>query len=77
MGTLLKIFRTQSYREIEAQFCKSEEFGPNVHEVVGSAVNKGLLEPVDHKSYQVQDLLKKYNRPENCTSLQVPAVNKL
>ncbi|XP_060570060.1 uncharacterized protein LOC132728435 [Ruditapes philippinarum] len=62
---------------IEAQFSKQEEFGPKVHEVVGSAVNKGLVEPVDHKASQVQDLLKKYNRPENCTSLQVPVVNKL
>lgn len=69
--------KLQKLKIIEAQFSKQEEFGPNVHEVVGSTVNKGLVEPVDHKSSQVQGLLKKYNRLENFTSLQVPVVNKL
>jgi hypothetical protein len=35
---------------IEAQFSKQEEFGPKVYELVGSAVNKDLVEPVDHKA---------------------------
>ena len=69
--------KLKKLKDVEAQFSKQEEFAPNVHEVVASAVNKGLLEAVDHKSSTVTDLLKKYNRPENCTSLQVPAVNKL
>ena len=46
------------------------------HEVVASTVNQGLEAPVDHKTEHVQTLLKKYDRPSNCTFLEVPKVNK-
>lgn len=32
----------QKLKNIEAKFSKQLDVGPNVHEVVGSAVNKGL-----------------------------------
>jgi len=55
---------------------KEEEFSPPVHEELASTVNGGLAAFVDHKSQTVNDLLKKYKRPENCEYLQVPKVNK-
>ena len=69
--------RLKKMKAVESQFVKEEEFGPSVHAVIASTVNKGLSEPVDHKSPAVQELLSKYHRPESCDFLQVPLVNKL
>lgn len=44
--------------------------------MVANTVNQGLEATVEHKSDIVQDLLKKYERPENCKFMDVPKVNK-
>ena len=69
--------KLKKLKAVESQFTPQELFGPSVHEAIAATVNKGLSEPVDHKSSSVQDLLSKYNRAENCSFLDVPKVNKL
>ena len=63
-------------KKLNSSFVKERKFSESVHEVVASTVNQGLEAPVDHKTEHVQTLLKKYDRPSNCTFLEVPKVNK-
>lgn len=64
-------------KAVESTFIKQEECGPSVHDVIASTVNNGLSSIVDHKAPEVQELVEKYKRPENCEYLQVPRVNKI
>ena len=63
-------------KKLNSSFVKERKFSDSVHEVVASTVNQGLEASVDHKAEHVQTLLNKYDRPSNCTFLEVPKVNK-
>ena len=63
-------------KKLNRSFVKERKFSDSVHEVVASTVNQGLEASVDHKAEHVQTLLNKYDRPSNCTFLEVPKVNK-
>jgi hypothetical protein len=69
--------RLDKLRQVNMQFSKQEAFSPAVHEVVATTVNKGIGATIDHKGNRLLDLVKKYDRPENCEFLQVPKVNKV
>jgi hypothetical protein len=63
-------------KAVESSFAKQEQCGPSAHDVIASTVKNGLSSTVEHKAPEVQELLDKYKRPENCEYLQVPKVNK-
>ncbi|CAC5393088.1 unnamed protein product [Mytilus coruscus] len=48
-----------------------------VHEEIAKIVNQGAESAVDHKNKEVQELVDKFVRPENCEFLEVPKVNKV
>lgn len=68
--------KLQKLKNLESNFKKEKKYAEKVHEVVASTVNEGIEAIVEHKADTVQNLLKKYDRPENCKFLEVPKVNK-
>ena len=70
------ISKIDKLKKLNSSFVKARKFSDNVHEVVASTVNQSLEASVGHKAEQIQTLLNKYDRPSNCTFLQVPKVNK-
>lgn len=68
--------KLQKLKNLESNFKKEKKYAEKVHEVVASTVNEGIEAIVEHKSDTVQNLMKKYERPENCKFLEVPKVNK-
>ncbi|CAC5414010.1 unnamed protein product [Mytilus coruscus] len=56
---------------------KKPKLGPSVQDEIANIVNQGSESTVDHRSKEVQELLEKYVRPENCDYLEGPKVNKV
>ena len=57
-------------------FVKETVFGPPVENDLAETVNQGLQAQIDHRGDEIQKLLKQYERPENCSFLDVPKVEK-
>ena len=67
----------EKIKRVESVLSKKPKLGPSVHEEIAKIVNQGSESTVDHRSKEVQELLEKYVRPENCDYLEVPKVNKV
>ncbi|CAC5379686.1 unnamed protein product [Mytilus coruscus] len=64
-------------KRVESVLSKKPKLGLYVHSEIAYIVNQGSESTVDHRSKEVQELLEKYVRPENCDYLEVPKVNKV
>ncbi|CAC5380646.1 unnamed protein product [Mytilus coruscus] len=67
----------EKIKRVESVLSKKPKLGPSVHEEIAKIVNQGSKSTVAHRSKEVQELLEKYVRPENCDYLEVPKVNKV
>ena len=69
--------KIEKMKIVEKLLTKQQQFGLAVHQEIAKIVNQGSEATMDHKSKEVQELLDKYVRPENCEFLEVPKVNKV
>ncbi|CAG2220300.1 unnamed protein product [Mytilus edulis] len=67
----------EKIKRVESVLSKKPKLWPSIHEEIAKIVNQGSESTVDHRSKEVQELLEKYVRPENCDYLEVPKVNKV
>ncbi|VDH89895.1 Hypothetical predicted protein [Mytilus galloprovincialis] len=67
----------EKMKKVENILSKKPRLGSPVHDEIAKIVNQGAESAVDHKNKEVQELVDKFVRPENCEFLEVPKVNKV
>ncbi|XP_071143959.1 cilia- and flagella-associated protein 184-like [Mytilus edulis] len=69
--------KMEKMKKVENILSKKPRLGSPVHDEIAKIVNQGAESAVDHKNKEVQELVDKFVRPENCEFLEVPKVNKV
>ncbi|CAC5425527.1 unnamed protein product [Mytilus coruscus] len=77
MKVTTKMSKMEKMKRFENILSKKPKLGSPVHEEIAKIVNQGAESAVDHKNKEVQELVDKFVRPENCEFLEVPKVNKV
>ncbi|CAC5418288.1 unnamed protein product [Mytilus coruscus] len=77
MKVTTKMSKMEKMKRVENILSKKPKLGSPVHEEIAKIVNQGAESAVDHKNKEVQELVDKFVRPENCEFLEVPKVNKV